>query len=194
MSTINIAIFASGNGTNCENIIRYFKNSETIRVALVVSDKSRAYVLQRAERLQIETRIISKADLSNAEILLPLLRDFDIQFIVLAGFLQMIPAYLIRRYRRKMINIHPSLLPKFGGKGMYGIHVHEAVFMAREKETGMTVHWVSEQCDGGEIIAQYKTPLSSSDTIETIAAKEHELEMAYFPKVVESVVLDSCRL
>lgn len=189
-----MAIFASGNGTNCENIIRYFQDSEAIRVALVVSDKSQAYVLQRAECLQVETRVITKADLGNPEIVQPLLHDFNIQFIVLAGFLQMIPAYLIQAYQQRMINIHPSLLPKFGGKGMYGRHVHEAVFMAREKETGMTVHWVSEQCDGGEIIAQYKTPLSLSDTIETIAAKEHELEMTHFPKVIEDVILNSCRL
>lgn len=189
-----MAIFASGNGTNCENIIRYFQDSEAIRVALVVSDKSQANVLQRAERLQVETRVITKADLGNPEIVLPLLHDFNIQFIVLAGFLQMIPAYLIQAYQQRMINIHPSLLPKFGGKGMYGRHVHEAVFMAREKETGMTVHWVSEQCDGGEIIAQYKTPLSPSDTIETIATKEHELEMTHFPKVIEDVIQDSCRL
>lgn len=189
-----MAIFASGNGTNCENIIRYFQDSEAIRVALVVSDKSQANVLQRAERLQVETRVITKADLGNPEIVLPLLHDFNIQFIVLAGFLQMIPAYLIQAYQQRMINIHPSLLPKFGGKGMYGRHVHEAVFMAREKETGMTVHWVSEQCDGGEIIAQYKTPLSLSDTIETIAAKEHELEMTHFPKVIEDVIQDCCRL
>lgn len=189
-----MAIFASGNGTNCENIIRYFQDSEAIRVALVVSDKSQANVLQRAERLQVETRVITKADLGNPEIVLPLLHDFNIQFIVLAGFLQMIPAYLIQAYQQRMINIHPSLLPKFGGKGMYGRHVHEAVFMAREKETGMTVHWVSEQCDGGEIIAQYKTPLSPSDTIETIATKEHELEMTHFPKVIEDVIQDCCRL
>lgn len=189
-----MAIFASGNGTNCENIIRYFQDSEAIRVALVVSDKSQAYVLQRAERLQVETRVIIKADLGNPEIVQPLLHNFNIQFIVLAGFLQMIPAYLIQAYQQRMINIHPSLLPKFGGKGMYGRHVHEAVFMAREKETGMTVHWVSEQCDGGEIIAQYKTPLSPSDTIETIAAKEHELEMTHFPKVIEDVIQDCCRL
>ena len=112
-----------------------------------------------------------------------------VQFIVLAGFLLMIPSFLIQAFPHAIINIHPSLLPKFGGKGMYGHHVHEAVWAAHEQETGMTVHWVNEQCDGGDIIAQYRVALTPEDTPETIAAKEHALEMEYYPKVIEQLLL-----
>lgn len=188
MTTTKIAIFASGNGSNCENIIRYFQSHATISVALVVSDKATANVVGRAEKHGVDVKIISKEQLRIEQFLLPLLKDYGINFIVLAGFLQMIPSFLIDAYHRRLINIHPSLLPKYGGKGMYGCHVHEAVHAAREPETGMTVHWVTEECDGGEIIAQYRTPLLPSDSIDDIARKEHELEMKYFPKVIEEVV------
>ncbi len=188
MTTTKIAIFASGNGSNCENIIRYFQSHATISVALVVSDKATANVVGRAEKHGVDVKIISKEQLRTEQFLLPLLKDYGINFIVLAGFLQMIPSFLIDVYHRRLINIHPSLLPKYGGKGMYGRHVHEAVHAAREPETGMTVHWVTEECDGGEIIAQYSTPLLPSDSIDDIARKEHELEMKYFPKVIEEVV------
>lgn len=186
-----IAIFVSGNGTNCENLIRYFKDSDEIRVALVLSNKADAYALVRAQKLGVETAVMGKKDFMDPEKILPLLRSYSIDFIVLAGFLLFIPNFLIEAYDHRMINLHPALLPKFGGKGMWGHHVHEAVKAAGETETGMTVHWVSADIDGGQIIAQYRTPLLPTDTPEDIAAKEHEQEMAYFPKVVEETVLRS---
>jgi phosphoribosylglycinamide formyltransferase-1 len=120
--------------------------------------------------------------------MMPLLRQYNIQFIVLAGFLPLIPDFLIDAFPRRIINIHPALLPKYGGKGMWGHHVHEAVKAAGETETGMTVHWVTSVCDSGEIIVQYKVALSPDDTVDDIAEKEHQLEMTYFPKVVEQVL------
>ncbi len=186
-----VAIFVSGNGTNCENIIRYFAQSTTIQISLVLSNKSDAYALTRARRLGVPTIIVPKKDFNDDSILLPILQSNDIDFIVLAGFLLMIPNFLIAAFPKRMINIHPALLPKFGGKGMYGHHVHEAVKAAGETETGFTVHWVSDVCDGGEIIAQYRTPLDSTDTVEDIAEKEHQLEMKYFPSVIEKVITEA---
>ena len=186
---INIAIFVSGSGTNCENLIRHFENSEEVKCALVVSNKADAYALVRAERLGVPTAIVPKAQLNNPEETLALLQEYGIDFIVLAGFLPLIPAYLIDAFPRKIINLHPALLPKFGGKGMWGHHVHEAVKAAGETETGMTVHYVSPVCDGGEIIAQFRVALSPDDTVDDIAEKEHQLEMEHFPQVVESVIL-----
>lgn len=184
----NVAIFVSGSGTNCENIIRYFQNSPLVHVALVLSNKSDAYALVRAERLNVPTVVVPKAEFGKADEVLKLLDEHHIDFIVLAGFLLMIPDYLIQTYHRRMINLHPALLPKFGGKGMYGHHVHEAVKAAGETETGFTVHWVSSVCDGGEIIAQFRTPLLPSDNVDDIAEKEHQLEMKHFPQVIEQVV------
>ena len=183
-----IAIFVSGSGTNCENLIRHFEHSATVKCALVVSNKPDAYALVRAERLGVPTAVVSKAQLNNPDEMLPLLRDYGISFIVLAGFLPLIPTYLIEAFPRRIINLHPALLPKFGGKGMWGHHVHEAVKAAGEKETGMTVHYVSPVCDGGEIIAQFRTSLSADDTVDDIAEKEHQLEMEHFPQVVEQVL------
>jgi len=185
---INIAIFVSGSGTNCENLIKYFDGHAHIRPALVVSNKPDAYALVRAERLGIPTAITPKADLNNSDVMLSLLKKYDIGFIVLAGFLPLIPNYLIDAYPHKIINIHPALLPKYGGKGMWGHHVHEAVKAAGEKETGMTVHWVTPVCDAGEIIAQYRVSLSPEDSADDIAEKEHQLEMKYFPQIVEDTI------
>lgn len=184
----NVAIFVSGSGTNCENIIRYFQDSPLVHVALVLSNKSDAYALVRAERLNVPTVVVPKAEFGKADEVLKILDEHQIDFIVLAGFLLMIPDYLIQTFHRRMINLHPALLPKFGGKGMYGHHVHEAVKAAGETETGFTVHWVSSVCDGGEIIAQFRTPLLPSDRVDDIAEKEHQLEMKHFPQVVEQVV------
>ena len=184
----NIAIFVSGSGTNCENIIRHFTDSKNVKIALVLSNRSDAYALVRAEKYNIPTVILPKTDFYKEEQLLGLMQTYAIDFIVLAGFLLMIPDFLIHAYNRRMVNLHPALLPKFGGKGMYGHHVHEAVKAAGETETGMTVHWVSSICDGGEIIAQYRTPINPEDTPDDIAAKEHILEQKYFPKVIEQVL------
>ena len=184
----NLAILVSGNGTNCENIIQYFKQDKEIRVRLVISNKADSYALVRAKNHHVETRVITKAEFANPNIVRPLLQTFGIDFIVLAGFLLFIPDYLICDFDHRMINLHPALLPKFGGKGMWGHHVHEAVKAAGESETGMTVHWVSHEIDGGAIIAQYKTLISPNDSADDIAAKEHQLEMKYFPQVIESVI------
>ena len=184
----NIAIFVSGSGTNCENIIRHFTDSKDVKIALVLSNRSDAYALVRAEKYNIPTVILPKTDFYKEEQLLGLMQTYAIDFIVLAGFLLMIPDFLIHAYNRRMVNLHPALLPKFGGKGMYGHHVHEAVKAAGETETGMTVHWVSSICDGGEIIAQYRTPINPEDTPDDIAAKEHILEQKYFPTVIEQVL------
>ena len=185
---INIAIFVSGSGTNCENLIKYFTDHERIHPALVVSNKPDAYALVRAERLGVPTAVTPTADLHNPDVMLPLLRQHDIGFIVLAGWLPLIPDFLIEAYPHKIVNIHPALLPKYGGKGMWGHHVHEAVKAAGETETGMTVHWVTPVCDAGEIIAQFRVALSPDDTVEDIAEKEHQLEMEHFPKVIEEIL------
>ena len=191
---MNIAIFVSGSGTNCENLIRHFQRGGEVHCALVVSNRSDAYALVRAEKLGVPTTIITKAELAQPEKVLPVLQQYDIRFIVLAGFLPLIPDYLIDAYPRRIINLHPALLPKFGGKGMWGHHVHEAVKAACETETGMTVHYVSPVCDGGEIIAQFRTALSPTDTASDIAEKEHQLEMQHFPAVVEQVLKQTISL
>ena len=188
---INIAIFVSGSGTNCENLIRYFSGSERVNCALVVSNKADAYALVRAEKLGVPTAIAPKPELNAPQVMMPLLQKYDIQFIVLAGFLPLVPNYLVDAFPRRIINIHPALLPKYGGKGMWGHHVHEAVKAAGEKETGMTVHYVTPVCDSGEIIAQYRVALSPEDTVDDIAEKEHQLEMEHFPRIVEQVLNDS---
>ena len=188
---MNIAIFASGSGTNCENLIHHFADSALVKVALVVSNKPDAFVLERAQCLGVPTAVTPKTDLHNPDIMLPLLRKYGIGFIVLAGWLPLIPDFLIDAFPHKIINIHPALLPKYGGKGMWGHHVHEAVKAAGETETGMTVHWVTPVCDAGEIIAQFRVALSPDDTVETIAEKEHMLEMEHFPKVVEDIIKKS---
>lgn len=185
---VNIAIFVSGSGSNCENIIRYFQTNEQVNIALVVSNRADAYALTRAKNLNVPSVVLPKADFNNEEKVLKLMADHRIDFIVLAGFLLMIPDWLIAAYQRRMINLHPALLPKFGGIGMYGHHVHEAVRKANETETGMTVHWVSNICDGGEIIAQFRTPITPDDTPDDIADKEHILEMEHFPQIIEAVL------
>ncbi len=184
----NVAIFVSGSGTNCENIIRYFKDSEEVKISLVLSNKADAYALVRAKNLNVPTAIMNKNDFNDREKMMTLMKEYEIEFIVLAGFLLIVPDFLIEAYNRRMINIHPALLPKYGGKGMWGHHVHEAIKAAGETETGMTVHWVSDVCDGGEIIAQFSTPLSPDDTPDDIAHKEHLLEMEHFPRVIEEII------
>ena len=184
----NIAILVSGSGTNCENIIRYCQDSDQVSVSLVISSRADAYALVRASKLGVPTQVMSKSEFSDESLLMPLLRQYQVDFIVLAGFLLMVPDFLLSAYPQKIVNIHPSLLPKYGGKGMWGHHVHEAVKAAGDTETGITIHWVSEICDGGEIIAQYHTPLTPDDTPDDIAAKVHMLEQQYYPKVIEEII------
>ena len=185
---VNIAVFVSGNGTNCENLIRYFEGSELATVVLVVSNKADAFALERARRLGVPTAVAVKADLNNQQFMMPLLQQFSVDFIVLAGFLPLVPSFLVEAFPRRIVNIHPSLLPKYGGKGMWGHHVHEAVKAAGEQETGITIHFVSNVCDGGDIIAQFHTSLSPDDSVDEIAEKVHSLEMKHFPVVVARVL------
>ena len=184
---IRLAVFVSGGGTNLENIINYFSADEQVEVSMVVSNKADAYALQRAKNHGIPNVVISRKQFAEDEAtVMAAVKDCD--FIILAGFLVKVPDYLIDAYPKRIINIHPALLPKYGGKGMYGHHMHEAVKAAREKETGITIHFVNNELDAGEHIAQFKVALSDEDTADTIAAKIHELEQAHFPKVIESVI------
>ena len=185
---VNIAIFVSGNGSNCENIIRHFSNSEMARVALVVSNRADAFALVRARNLGVPAITLSKADFANQEYTLKVMDSYGIGFVVLAGFLMMVPDYLISHYHLKMVNIHPALLPKYGGKGMYGHHVHEAVKANGEAETGITIHYVTEECDGGDIIFQSRVAVAPDDLPQDIEAKVHELEMRDFPLVIEKLI------
>lgn len=185
-----IAVFVSGNGSNFENITRYLGGNDKAEVALLVSNKADAFALKRAENLGVESVVWTKSDFADEERTLRMLSERNISFIVLAGFLLMVPAYLIRHFNRRMVNIHPSLLPKYGGKGMYGNHVHEAVKAAGETETGITIHYVSEVCDGGDIIRQEKTALTPNDTPDDIAMKVHALEKEYFPQTILEIIED----
>ncbi len=181
------AIFVSGSGTNCENIIRHFTASERHSIALVVSNRSDAYALERARRLGVPTAVVPKAQLADAAVVLPLLESHGVDFIVLAGFLPMVPEMLIDAFPRRIVNIHPSLLPRHGGKGMWGHHVHEAVRAAGDTETGISIHYVTPVCDGGDIIAQFSCAVAPTDTPDDIAAHVHELEMEHFPEVLEQL-------
>ena len=183
-----IAVFVSGSGTNCEALIRHFSTSSEARVVLVVSSRPDAYALVRAANLGVPSVTFDKAHLNDPSAVLPVLEQYNIGFVVLAGFLPVFPDYLLEAFPRKVVNIHPALLPRFGGKGMYGHKVHEAVKAAGETETGMTVHYVTSKVDSGEIIEQFRVPLSPADTVEDISEKEHQLEMKYFPKVIEKLI------
>ena len=187
MSPIRLALFVTGGGTNCENIIRYFENDRDVEIPIVVSSRADAYALVRAERLGVPTTIITREQLNNdPELVLNTVHGCD--YIILAGFLPKVPVYLIERYPNRIINIHPALLPKFGGKGMWGHHVHEAVYAAHEKRSGITIHFVNPELDEGEHIAQFSVALDPADTPDIIADKVHELEMKHFPSVIEQVI------
>jgi phosphoribosylglycinamide formyltransferase-1 len=183
-----IAIFASGTGSNAARIIGHFRHHSGIRIALVVCNKPGAGVLHIAQREGIPTLIIEKDPFFRGDAYVGELRDKQIDFIVLAGFLWKIPAALVHAYPGKIINIHPALLPKFGGKGMYGRFVHEAVIAAAEKETGITIHYVDEQYDHGQPIFQARVLVEKDDTPETVAKKVHLLEYEHFARIIEEVI------
>lgn len=185
----NIAIFASGNGTNAENIIKYFSGNKDIKVKIVMANKTDAFVLERAHRLGIPTLYINREQWADATHILTLLHEQQINFIVLAGFLARIPDALLHAYPNRIVNIHPSLLPKFGGKGMYGNKVHEAVVAAGETESGITIHYLNEHYDEGQIIAQYRCPVMPNDTPQDVATRVHALEYEYYPKVIEQLLM-----
>ena len=169
----NIAIFVSGSGTNCENIVRHFAHHPSIQVALVVSSNPRAGAISRIKPYGIPTLVVDRERLASEAFVQQLRSDFQIDFVVLAGFLMRVPDTLTRAFDHRMVNIHPALLPRYGGKGMYGRHVHEAVKANGEAETGMTIHWVSSVIDGGAIISQFTTAIAPTDTVDDRAHKEH---------------------
>jgi len=183
----NIAIFASGSGSNAENIIHYFEKSNQFSFPVIISNKPEAYVHERARKLKISTVTFERKDFETGEKILELLHTNNIDAIVLAGFLLKVPSLIIQAYPDKIINIHPALLPKYGGKGMYGDRVHKAVKQSGDTESGITIHYVNEKYDEGNILFQAKCTIDENDTPDDIAAKVHVLEYEYFPKVIEQV-------
>ncbi len=186
---IKVAIFASGNGSNAENITKYFKNNDTVIIDSFYTNKPDAYVIERAKNLGIHCSYYKNSDFREGSIVLEELDKREIDFIVLAGFLLKVTENIIQKYPNKILNIHPALLPKYGGKGMYGDRVHQAVKEAGEKESGITIHYVNECFDDGEIIFQAKCEVLENDSADDIADKVHALEYKYFPEVIEKVVL-----
>lgn len=184
-----LAIFASGTGTNAEEIIKHFKKHDKISVSMILSNNKNAYVLKRALKHRIPQFVFNRDAFYKEKLVDEVLRLNSIDFIVLAGFMWLIPERFVKSYPNKIVNIHPALLPKYGGKGMYGHHVHEAIVKNKEKESGITIHWVNEQYDDGAIIHQEKCAISPSDTPDDVANKVHQLEHEYYPKIIEKVVL-----
>jgi phosphoribosylglycinamide formyltransferase 1 len=188
MSSIRLVLLASGSGSNAENIINYFSDSKDVKVSLIISNRADAYVHQRAEHLGVPSVTMSKAELSDASALLRVLREYRIDFIVLAGFLLKVPNGLMEAFPNRIVNIHPALLPKFGGKGMYGERVHQAVVEAGEKQSGITIHFVNENYDDGTIIYQATCPVLPADTPADVASKVHALEYQYYPVVLDRIL------
>ena len=184
----NIAIFASGSGTNAENIIKYFSNRKTAKVSLILSNKREAYVLKRAEAHCINSVFFERHDFYDSGKVLKVLLDSKTDFIVLAGFLWLVPQPILDHYPGKIINIHPALLPKYGGRGMYGEKVHKAVIQNHDPESGITIHYVNNVYDAGDIIFQARCKVDKDDTPETLATKVHSLEYRYFPEIIEEII------
>lgn len=183
----NIAVFASGSGSNAENLVNHFKDSSVGSVSVILSNKKDAYVLQRAERLGIPSATFTYKEFQDPKVILSIMDEYHIDFVILAGFLLKVPEYLLERYPDRILNVHPALLPKFGGKGMYGEHVHHAVIAAKEKQSGITIHVIDQNYDCGRTIYQSICAVHEDDTPETLAAKIHELEKAY-PQVAEDYI------
>lgn len=183
-----LAIFASGSGTNAENIIRYFQNKPQIKVSCICTNRADAYVAERVRPYNIPVLVFSRQDFYETKKILDYLEENKIDWIILAGFLWLIPANLIDRYPSRIINIHPALLPKYGGKGMYGMNVHQAVLDNKDLETGISIHYVNEHYDEGGIIFQTKVAIENCATPQEIADKVHEIEHRYFPKVIEQLL------
>jgi phosphoribosylglycinamide formyltransferase-1 len=183
-----IAIFASGSGTNAQRIIEYFSGNPAISVAMILSNKPDAYVLVRAKNLNVPAVVFDRHSFYETGEISGMLANNGIDLIVLAGFLWLVPVDLIRAYRSRIINIHPALLPKYGGKGMYGARVHEAVIQSGDKESGISVHYVNEKYDEGDIIFQAKCNVLPGDTPDTLAQRIHQLEYKYYPEVIEKLI------
>ena len=184
-----IAIFASGSGTNAENISNYFSAHQNIKIQLILSNQKNAFVIERAKKLNIKSVVFNRDDLYKNNSVINILQDNNIDLIVLAGFLWLIPNKLIIAFQNKIINIHPALLPKYGGKGMYGDKVHKTVIENKEQESGITIHLVNEKYDEGKIIKQAKCKVENNDTANSLAQKIHKLEYKYYPTVIENFLI-----
>ena len=189
MTKKRIAVFASGSGTNAEKIFEYFQGHSKVEVALLLSNKKDAFVLQRAAKYNISTIVFGRSDFYDSANVQETLLKERIDFIVLAGFMWLVPESIISTFENRIVNIHPALLPKYGGKGMYGAHVHNAVKEAGESKTGITIHWVNKHYDEGDVIQQFSCELQPSDDVSQIAKKVQILEHKHYPEVIENVVL-----
>ena len=186
--TKNLAIFASGSGSNTENLVNYFYKNSSAKVQLILSNKAESLVLERAKRLEVPFGVFSKSEFEDGKKILSILDQYKINFIILAGFLLRIAEPLLHVYSGKIINIHPALLPKYGGKGMYGDKIHEAVICNKETETGITIHYINENYDEGQIIKQVSCPVFPTDSATDVATRVHALEYEHYPKVIEEII------
>jgi len=184
----SIAIFASGSGSNAENIINHFNEGNIAKVVLVLSENKDAFVFERARKLNVPSILFSTEELKNGRVL-SILNQYQVDLIVLAGFLKLFPELIVKEYPHRIVNIHPALLPKYGGKGMYGTKVHKAVIEAGESESGISIHYVNNNYDEGDIIFQAKCPVMKDDTPESLAQRVHSLEYEHFPKIIEQIIL-----
>ena len=183
-----LAIFASGSGSNAENICSYFENYTDIEVVFICTNKRDSFIVKRAEKLNVPVIFITKTELNSFDNLHKKLKNDEVDVIILAGFLLKLPAIMVEKYPNRILNIHPSLLPKYGGRGMYGDNVHKAVLENKEIESGISIHFVNQNYDKGELILQEKCSVSENETLETLAAKIHQLEKKYFPLTIEKVL------
>lgn len=183
-----IAIFASGSGSNAQKIMEHFKRSSEAEVVLILTNNPQAYVLQRADNFEVPSHIFTRNEFYNTDDVIKLLKNLQVDLIVLAGFLWLVPLSLLKAFPNKIINLHPALLPKFGGKGMYGDHVHKAVLDAKEEESGITIHFVDEKFDEGEILHQSRFKIEPDDNLEMIKFKGQQLEHLHFPRVIETLL------
>ncbi|MFN6946118.1 MAG: phosphoribosylglycinamide formyltransferase [Cytophagaceae bacterium] len=187
-SSVNIAVFCSGSGSNAQKIFEYFEHRADVKVVVVMSNNKNAFALERAAKFNIPTRVFNREEYLRSDIIVNELKSYKIDWVVLAGFLWLIPDQLIKAFPGKIVNIHPALLPAFGGKGMYGMNVHEAVIQAKEKKTGITIHYINEHYDEGEIIFQEICEVEEGDTPEIVAKKVQVLEHLHFPIIIDQLI------
>jgi phosphoribosylglycinamide formyltransferase-1 len=186
-----ISIFASGSGSNAENIINFFDKNPAIGVVVILSNRQDAFVHERAKKLGVPSLTFSNKEFREGEPVLKALASYGVDFIVLAGFMSLVSPLIINAFPSRIVNIHPALLPRFGGKGMYGHHVHEAVIAAKEKQSGITIHYVNERYDEGEIVFQATVPVLPDDTAADVESKVHELEYRFYPEVIDNILKNS---
>lgn len=183
-----IAIFASGSGSNAQKIMEHFRHSDVAEVVLLLSNNSDAYVLQRADNFEVPTHVFDRHSFYHTDEVLAILNNLQVDLIVLAGFLWLVPQNLLQKFPNQIINIHPALLPKYGGKGMYGDKVHQAILEAKEEESGITIHFINEKFDEGEVIHQARFKIEPEDTLDIIKFKGQQLEHQHYPKIIESII------